>query len=77
LSNVRTHGGVLLYEVTIGTSGNVTDARLVKRRERFTPSAQIANLWLDAIQDWKFEPTVIHNNAVPVCMTVTVTIDVK
>jgi outer membrane biosynthesis protein TonB len=76
LSNIRTHGGVLVYEVTIGTSGNVTDVRLVRHRERSGPSARIADLWRNAIQDWTFEPTVVHDSAVAVCMTVTVTIDV-
>jgi hypothetical protein len=77
LSNIRTHGGVLLYEVTIGTSGEVTDVGLLKRREGQKPSAQIANLWRDALRDWKFEPTVVHNIAVPVCLMVSVTIDVE
>ena len=76
LSDIRTQGGVLLYEVTIGTSGNVTDTRLLQSTGQ-RPSARIADLWHDAIQDWTFEPTVIADRAVSVCMTVAITIDVR
>ena len=75
LSKIRTFGGVLIYDVTIGTSGNVTDVQL-ERREGSKPSTRIADLWRTAIQDWKFEPTVVHNHAVPVCLTVDVIIHV-
>jgi outer membrane biosynthesis protein TonB len=36
----------------------------------------IADAWLHAIREWKFEPTVIDGEQVAVCMTVTVTIDI-
>src|SRR5829696_5785712 len=38
LSNIVTHGGVLIYNVTIGPAGNVTSARLVQRRGGQRPS---------------------------------------
>jgi len=75
LRKTRTHGGVLVYDVVIGTSGS-TEVKLLERRKGARPSARIAELWRDAIREWKFEPTVLHDKVVPVCMTVTVTVDV-
>lgn len=73
--NVQTHGGTLVYEVTIGPSGDVTDVRQVKRGSP-APATVIANAWLRAIREWKFEPTIVRREPVPVCMIVTVTVDV-
>ena len=74
--NVQTRGGTLIYEITIGPSGDVTDVREVRRRRPPAPSRLIAEAWLFAIREWQFEPTVVGSKRVPVCMTVTVTIDI-
>jgi hypothetical protein len=74
--NVPTHGGTLVYNIVIGPSGDVTDVRQVKRGRSVEPSKIIAAGWLRAIREWKFEPTVVGGQQVPVCMTVAVTIDI-
>ena len=74
--NVRTHGGTLAYEITIGPSGDVVDLRQIERRGSKGPSATIAEAYSRAIRKWQFEPTVVGTQRVSVCMTVTVTIDI-
>jgi outer membrane biosynthesis protein TonB len=74
--NIRTRGGTLVYEITIGTSGKVTDVRRVNRKRARSPAPRLADLWRRAIQDWQFEPTALNGTPVAVCMTVTVTIDI-
>lgn len=74
--NVQTRGGTLVYDITIGPSGSVTDVHRIRRGRSAGPSKVIADAWLDAIREWKFEPTVIDGERVAVCMTVTVTIDI-
>jgi hypothetical protein len=74
--NVRTGGGTLVYDITIGESGDVTNVRRVKRGRSAGPSKAIADAYLRAIREWKFEPTVVDGERVPVCMMVTITIDI-
>jgi len=74
--NVQTRGGTLVYDITIGPSGDVTDVRQIRRGRSAGPSKVIADAWLRAIREWKFEPTVVGGERVPVCMAVTVTIDI-
>jgi hypothetical protein len=73
---VPTRGGTLLYEITIGPSGDITDVHQVIRRRSLGPSQTIAGAWLRAIREWKFEPTVLDGQPVSVCMAVSVTIDI-
>ena len=73
--NVRTHGGTLAYEITIGPSGDVVDVRQITRAGSKGPSPRIAEAYSRAILKWRFEPTLVGTELVSVCMTVTVTID--
>lgn len=73
---MRTHAGVLVYEITIGVSGKVTDVRLVKPVDRREPWPTLAEAWRTAILDWQYEPTVVDSKPAAVCMTVTVMIHV-
>ena len=74
--NVRTHGGTLAYEITIGPSGDVVEIRQIERAGSKGPSPIIAEAYARAIRKWRFEPTVVGTERVSVCMTVTVTIDI-
>jgi outer membrane biosynthesis protein TonB len=73
---IRTHGGVLVYQVTIGASGDVTEVKLVKPVDTQEPWPTLAESWRAAILDWRYEPTVVNGKPMAVCMTATVTIDV-
>lgn len=64
-------------EVLIDGSGKV--ARVWQLRGfRLTPEfAPFNQAVIDSIQQWRFEPVVTNGRAVPVCMTVTTTINLQ
>jgi protein TonB len=58
--------GVVIIEATIGTDGNVTDARVLRSIPLLDDAA------LEAVREWVFTPTLLNGVPVPVIMTVTV-----
>jgi TonB family protein len=58
--------GVVILEVTIGTTGHVEGARILRGVPLLDQAA------LDAVQQWQYTPTLLNGVAVPVIMTVTV-----
>jgi TonB family protein len=58
--------GVVLTEIVIDPSGNVADARVVRSVPMLDDAA------LQAVRTWKFAPTIVNGQPVPVRMTVSV-----
>jgi protein TonB len=58
--------GIVILEVTIGTDGSVTDARVLRSIPLLDTAAR------DAVRQWQYEPTIVDGAAVPVLMTVAV-----
>jgi TonB family protein len=58
--------GVVIAEVVIDTSGNVTDAKVVRSIPLLDEAA------LQAVRNWHYAPSVVNGQPVPVRMTVTV-----
>jgi len=58
--------GIVIIEAVIGTDGSVTDARILR------PVALLDQAALDAVLQWKFTPTLLNGEPVPVIMTMTV-----
>ncbi|HXG56054.1 MAG TPA: TonB family protein [Vicinamibacterales bacterium] len=58
--------GMVLLEVRIGTDGSVEDARVLRSIPIFDQAA------LEAVRQWRFTPTLLNGQPVPVIMTVTV-----
>ena len=58
--------GIVIIEATIGPSGAVQDARVLRSIPLLDASA------LDAVKQWQFTPTLLNGVPVPVIMTVTV-----
>jgi len=58
--------GIVILEVTIDPQGDVSDARVLRSVPMLDEPA------LDAVQQWRFTPTVLNGQPVPVVMTVTV-----
>jgi protein TonB len=58
--------GIVIIEATIGVDGSVTDARVIR------PVALLDQAALEAVRQWKFTPTLLNGQPVPVIMTVTV-----
>jgi outer membrane biosynthesis protein TonB len=76
LRNIRTHGGVLVYSVVIGSSGAISDVQLAKPVDGGEPWPSLERLWREAILEWRYEPSVVDGKPVAVCLTASVTIDV-
>uniref|UniRef100_UPI0025B8EA69 energy transducer TonB n=1 Tax=Luteitalea sp. TaxID=2004800 RepID=UPI0025B8EA69 len=58
--------GVVIIEATIGPSGKVQNARVLRSIPLLDQSA------LDAVKQWEYTPTLLNGVPVPVIMTVTV-----
>jgi TonB family protein len=58
--------GVVIIEATIDTLGNVVRTRVLRAVPTFERAA------LEAVEQWKFQPTLMNGVPVPVIMTVTV-----
>lgn len=58
--------GVVILEVTIDTAGRVTDARVVRSVTGLDDAA------IAAVRQWRYTPTWLNGEAVPVILTVTV-----
>jgi protein TonB len=59
--------GIVILELTVGTDGSVTDARVLRSIPLLDDAA------VEAVRQWRFEPTLLNGRPVPVKMTVTVT----
>lgn len=58
--------GAVVIEATIDTDGDVADAKVVKSVPLLDQAA------LDAVEQWKYQPSTRNGSPVPVVMTVTV-----
>ena len=58
--------GVVIIEARIGTDGSVEEARVLRSIPLLDQAA------VDAVMQWRFVPTLLNGQAVPVIMTVTV-----
>jgi len=58
--------GVVILEVTIAEDGTVSNARVLRSIPLLDPAA------LDAVRQWRYEPTLLNGVPTPVIMTVTV-----
>lgn len=58
--------GVVIIECTIDTEGTVGDARVLRSVPLLDEAA------VDAVQQWRYTPTLVNGEAVPVIVTVTV-----
>lgn len=59
--------GVVILEVLIGEDGAVQEARVLR------PAPTLDQAALDAVLQWKYTPTLLNGQPVPIVMTVTVT----
>lgn len=58
--------GVVIVDIVIGADGAVSDAKILRSIPLFDQAA------LDAVRQWRYEPTQLNGRPVPVIMTVTV-----
>jgi protein TonB len=58
--------GIVIIEATIGPTGDVLDAKVLRSIPLLDAAA------LDAVRRWRFTPTLLNDKPVAVVMTVTV-----
>ena len=58
--------GVVIMEATIDVCGSVTDVRVLRSNPLLDEAA------VDAVRQWKYTPTLLNGEPVPVIITVTV-----
>lgn len=63
--------GMVLIEATIAADGSVVDTKVLR------PMPLLESAAVEAIKQWKYEPTLIDGEAVPVLMVVTVNFTLK
>jgi protein TonB len=59
--------GVVLLEVTVDETGNVSEINIIRGHPLLNQAA------VDAVEQWKYSPTLLNGEPVPVKATVTVT----
>jgi len=63
--------GMVIIETTIGPTGRVLDARVIKSIPLLDDAA------LEAVRQWEFTPTLLNGSPVPVVLTVTVSFKLR
>jgi len=61
MRDIKPHAGVLVFEVTILPSGNLTNIRLLSEIDSESPWPTIAQRVKSAIADWRYEPVTVNN----------------
>lgn len=61
--------GTIILELTIDVDGTVTSAKVLRSIPLLDKAA------VDAARQWRYEPTVLNNQPIPVILTATVTFD--
>ena len=62
-------GGIVIVELIIGADGGVTSARVLRGQ-----LAELDRAAIDAVKQWRYEPTQLNGVAVPVILTATVSV---
>lgn len=58
--------GIVILEAVIAEDGTVRDVRILRSAPLLDQAA------VDAVKQWRFSPTLLHGQAIPIVMTVTV-----
>jgi protein TonB len=71
LARAARREGTVILEAVLGTDGTVREARVLRSVALLDAAA------LEAIQQWRFTPTLLNGEPVPVVLTVTVVFSLK
>jgi outer membrane biosynthesis protein TonB len=72
-----TGGGVWIGEILIDTRGRVSDVWTIREVKVTPPVPSLNKAITDAVAKWEFAPAAIDDVPVPVCLTVTVNVNLK
>jgi protein TonB len=63
--------GIVILEAVIAEDGSVRDVRVVR------PVPLLDQAAIEAVRQWRFTPTLLNGEAVPIVMTVTVNFQLR
>jgi periplasmic protein TonB len=63
--------GVVILEAKVGVDGSVEEARVLKSIKELDQAA------IDAVKQWKFEPTLMNGQPTAIRMTTTISFEAK
>jgi TonB family protein len=66
-----------MYEAAIGTDGQIASLRTLKPISGAAPWPLLDKTAQAAISKWQYEPPLVAGKPATVCITITVTIDVR
>jgi hypothetical protein len=76
LRDIKTHAGVLVFDAMILPSGRVANIRLMSKIDTEHPWPTIAERWKSEIAEWRYQPVIVNNKPVPVCLAIKVIVHV-
>ena len=72
-----TGGGAWIGEILIDTRGRVSDVWTIREVKVTPPVPSLNKVITDAVAKWEFAPAAVDNVPVPVCLTVTVNVNLQ
>ena len=78
----KVHGGalksaLLVYEVTIDKSGRISEVRTLGERPKEPPWPQLHEAAIEALKHYRYAKTIVRRTATPVCLMVSLNVDLR
>ena len=68
---------LLVYEVTIDKSGRISEVRSLGERAKEPPWPQLHEAAIEALKQYRYAKTIVRRTATPVCLMVTLNVDLR
>jgi hypothetical protein len=78
----KAHGGalksaLLVYEVTIDKGGRISEVKTLGAQTKEPPWPQLHEAAIEALRQYKYAKTVVRGTAAPVCLMVSLNVDLR
>ena len=68
---------LLVYQVTVDKSGRISEVRTIGERPKEPPWPQLHDAAIAALKEYKYAKTVVRGAAAPVCLMVSLNVDLR
>jgi len=68
---------LLVYEVTVDKSGRISEVKTLGERPKEPPWPQLHDAAIEALRQYKYAKTVVRGAAAPVCLMVSLNVDLR
>jgi len=68
---------LLVYEVTVDKSGRISEVRTIGERPKEPPWPQLHDAAIAALKQYKYAKTVVRGAAAPVCLMISLNVDLR